>query len=755
MKNSIALLFGVLFLLGMASAVQLTGDFSVETDCFAPGKAVFVLSNETGSTQTYAIKAVGENSGWINLNGKWIGEDPLSVTLGPGQSIELYAFVKPQDCYVVPGDYAIALEVRNSDIITKQVSVKVLESRALNLEISPLEQVATQCQQKEFNLNVRNAGEHEERVLLNVKGIPAEWAKLYFSEMLVEAGQSKTVKLEVQPACNAEIKDYEFTVRAELEGTSFFVEKQATLNLQDRQEIAITGSSMGACVEKITQSTVKIKNNGLLEDSLALSIEGIDWASVQPASVTLKAGEEKTVAIVFAKTSAATGSHGFSLKAFSAKFGKAARKEFTVELSDCYGITIAGAKLNGTEAAEKPKVCIESRPVYAVSLANNSIEAIEAEISIEGINAVVSPAKISIAKGATKEILIEIDLGNEQPGEKTFAVRAKGSNFSMQKDFTLIAEDCYNILVDWDGLNKQIELDANCKSEPFTVKVSNQGARKQNISVSAAGPNWVYLEPQDFSIEPGAKKEIYLYFAPPFDTKEGNHTATISIKDKEGIENRQVRMMVYGGLYAELGFGSARIIVDASVKDVVESVQTTMHISLNLSNDSNSLIRVKGITARDANAEFDFKETLLQPAQSIEIPMTLFLGIDENARQFAVSLLVDTDKGTMQRSVEIDLDKKEPAAEAGLFGLAGLTDIALAVLFIAAIAIFTAIALRSEFGKERKDSGLEELAKEVQEIPGKKLEEIGRRKKGRKARNNQLKEIAEQVQKPAKRKKRK
>lgn len=753
MKNEIALLLSVLFLAGMANAVQLSGDFSLETDCFAPGETVFVLSNDTGSTQTYTIKAVGENSEWINLNGKWIGKEPLLVTLAGGSSAELYAFVKPQDCYVVPGNYSIGIQASNGSTVTKQLSVEVLESRALSLEVSPAEQSATQCQKKEFNVIVRNTGDHEERVLLSVTGIPSAWVNLYFTETLLGAGQSKTIKLGVQPACNAETKEYEFTVRAGLQGTSFSLEDKAVLNVQDRQDVSMAAAAMSACVEKISQSTVKIRNSGLLEDSLALGIEGIEWAAVEPKNITLKAGEEKTVAIVFGRTSAPAGSYEFALKAVSAKFGKTTSREFSVKLSDCYGISISDAKLNGAEAEEKPRVCIESTPVYTVSLANNSIEAIEAIISAEGLGAMVSPEKISIPKGAEKEISVILDFNAETPGEKAFILRADGNNFSMQKEFTLIAEDCYNILVDWDGLDRQIELDANCKSEPFTIKVINKGARKQNISVSASGQKWLYLEPSDFSIEPGTGKEVYLYFAPPFDTKEGNHTATVSVQSRQGTQKKQVGMVVYGGLYAELGFGSVE--AEASVKEVLESVQRTMRISLSLSNDSNSLIRVKGIAAKDTNAEFDFRETLLQPMQSMEIPMTLYLGLDQNARQFPVTLLVDTDKGTMERTVEIDLDKKEEqAANVGLFGISGITDIALALLFIAIIAIFTAVALRSEFGKDSRESGLTELAKEVQEIPGKKLEEIGKRRKGKRARMRQLKEIAEQVKKPAKRRKR-
>jgi len=76
MVKKIILILVLLFLIGTANTVTLTGDFSLETNCAVPAKAVYVLHNNSGTTQSYSVKAIGENSDWINLNGQWINEDP-------------------------------------------------------------------------------------------------------------------------------------------------------------------------------------------------------------------------------------------------------------------------------------------------------------------------------------------------------------------------------------------------------------------------------------------------------------------------------------------------------------------------------------------------------------------------------------------------------------------------------------------------------------------------------------------------------
>ena len=742
MVKKIILALVLLFLIGTASAVTLTGDFSLETNCAVPDKAMYTLHNDSGITKTYTISAIEENNDWININGVWIGETPLVVTLTDGDSEELYAFVKPKSCYVSPGEYTIVIDVSGEK---KEIIILVVESRLLELDTIPESKQISQCEKAEFDIKVKNIGEMNETVSLEVESLPKEWARLGFSEMFLEEGKTKTVKLEIQPECDAETKEYEFSIKAALKGTAFFTVNNVSFEIKNEQGISISGLQMGACKEKTTQGTVKVKNNGLLEDELHLSIDGIDWARVEPIDLTLKAREEKNVSIIFTKTNADKGIYDFNLLVHSAKFNKGTSKELSAELQDCYNILIE-TKVDGNATGE-PKACIEGKALYEFTLENDSIQPIEAEIAIFGINAVVSQENVEIANGKSATVEVEIDLAGEQAGEKVFTLQVKGENFSMQKDYSLIAEDCYGLNVDWDGLNEEIELDANCQSELFTVKALNKGTKRQNVVVSVSGPEWIYFEPEQAGIETGAEQEIYFYMAPPYNTKEGKHSATVTIKGKNKTFSKELDITVYGGLYAELG--TASVETNADVTEIIEKTERSIKVSVQVSNDGNSMIRISKISSQDLNADFEFEETLLNPTESIEVPMVLYIGESEE-RQFDVQLKIETDKGTMEREITVDLDKKPEEQEVfvGLFGLGDASDLALAGIVIAVIIAFAAIALKAE-AKEEPKTGLTNLAKDVQDLPGKKLEEIGKHRKTDKVvdHKNNLHDIVKEVKK--------
>jgi len=744
MDKKIILAGFLLLLFGTANAVTLTGDFSLETDCFSPDDAVYILSNESGSTQVYKIRAVGENSDWININGEWIGSEELTIMLLANQSKELYAFVKPQSCYVEPGNYSITIEVSNSETISREISVRVLESRVLELEITPESKGTAQCVKEEFEVKVRNTGGHKEKVVLSFEGLPVSWVSLHSTEFFLDEGESRTLGFEITPACNAQSKEYRFSIKASLQGTSFFVEEEAILEVEDRQEIKITWPPLKACVEKATTSEIMVRNEGLLEDTIVLSIEGIQWATIQPSELSLEPGEEMPVSIVFFKTNAEKDEYDFTIKAHSTKFGSDWEKSASVELQECYWLSIQAVKIDGQEPLEKPHACIEERPVYTFSLANEGLEPIEVDIRVLGLDAIISPSTISIESGEAKEVKVEFDLSPWKPGEKIFTIKASGENISMQKEYTLIAEECFDLEVNWNDLAKQVELDANCKSEPFTLAIKNTGTRSQNVSVAVHGPNWIYFEPPQAKIMPGKTQEVYFYFAPPYDTTEGTHNATISVKGEQVSQSQTVEMVVYGGLYAELG--NASVEAEAEVENIIERRERSLGVLLHLSNNGDTVLRLNSIKAKDFNAEFDFEETTLQPLEEIEVPMTLYIGqSDEN--QFAVTLAIDTDKGVIERAVAIDLTKQpeEQSLQVGLIGLpvAELSDLVLAAVVIIIIAVFAVIAIKAESG-QRPESGLKHLVEEVKGIPGKKLEEIGKHRKGS---NKNLQDIVKQVKK--------
>ncbi len=748
-KVIIPICFVLLLLASAANAVKLTGTFSLSTDCFTPAKATYLLSNDSSTAQTFTIKATGANSDWISLNGVQIGETPLSIAVAANSSVELYAFVKPQACYIAPGDYTITIEISNGGKTTKEIKVTVTESRALELSITPSKQQAAQCEQKQFEISVKNTGKRSEQVILSVEQLPWQWAKLSVNELNLEKGETKKAIVSVQPACNAALKEYAFSVKATIAGTTFATAKNASIEIADKQMIQISAEAMRACADKKTTSPVKIKNNGLQQDELQLTASGLDFVSIEPpTTVTLAAGEEKEVTLSFDKTSKTQGRYDFTLKAHSTKFEKDTEKKFSLELRNCYNLSITNALLNGATATANPTLCIESEPVYKLTLKNNSVEAVNAAIRATGIDAVISPSQVSIESGKSIDVTVKLDLQNQLPGEKQFSLQASSDNFSLQRDFNLALEYCFNLQIAWP-LPDLVELDANCKSELFTVNIKNAGTKEQEIAVSVTGPEWVFLEPTTAKLLPSEQKAHYLYFAPPSDVKAGAYSAIFTIKGAETFEKKiEIKVKAAQEQPAEPEKPAApekptepeKPVEKPSIKtaiarqQVVETVEKSIKVTVLISNDSNTALKVSKITVVDMdNALIDFSETTLQPDGNIEVPITLFIEPDANKQQISVPLLFSTDKGEIASVLFIDLNKgAEQIASVGLFGLSDLGNTIFFGLIAIVIVVIAAIAIRQ--GSGGKKSGLAELAEEVEELPAKKLEEIGGVRKARKPR---------------------
>jgi len=391
MDKRILVLAALLFLLGSASAVTLNGDFSLSMDCESGKNVVYTLYNDSSRTRTYTIKAVGENSDWININGKWVGEDALEISVEGKKSAELYALVKPQTCYVRPTDYVIRIEIDGRETLYKEINVDITESRILGLEIIPKSQGAAQCEESYFDIRIRNAGQWNEEVRLSVEGLPSSWENLQSDRVSLDGGQTREIELMVKPPCRAEVKNYPFTVEAELLGTDFSIKRTASLEIEDRQGIEIQAEKMVACAEKATSEEIEIRNSGLLEDSVRLSIGNLDWASIQPSELGIETGEERTARIVFSKTNAEKKTYEFTVKAYSEKFNKTTMKRVKVALQECYNVTAKAVKLDNKDIEEKTVVCVERNPVYTFSVKNEAIEPVEANIRVTGLDSIISP----------------------------------------------------------------------------------------------------------------------------------------------------------------------------------------------------------------------------------------------------------------------------------------------------------------------------------------------------------------------------
>jgi len=744
--NNKAIFLGIALLtiaLGVRAA-EISGDFSLEASCLVPAKAFYALENDSGTSHTYNITSVGENSSWIymgakaeagalmnDVSGKWIGSEPLVISLAAGQEEELVAFVKPQDCYVTPGNYTIKIRVSNGETIEEDISIRVISTRSVALEADESNKSVSQCGQASYSLSVENTGKSDEWVILSVQGIGSAWFSLPQTEFLLEEGATRTIPLEVQPNCTALPKGYDFTVSAEMAGTSFRASESLSLVITDMQGIEITAPELVACNDALSAGTIEIENSGRLADSLELDVTGPEWVSLDTKKVSVQEGETASIGLSFAESTAQPGSYTITVKAHSTKFNKDYVQNFDVHVKDCYSASIVSVTIDGSAASALETVCLEKNPVFVFTVHNTQENAIEVEANVKGMSASIKPAVLALEGNATGSVEVEIELEGETAGENAFSLALESPNFSVEQPQNLVVEDCYAIEVGFDGLQRQVDVNAGSEAEAVTVKLRNIGTKENTVSASVSGPSWILFDPTSIQLQPGEEKGLFLYISPPYAVREGLHKAELGLSATGFSDSKAISVNVYGGLYAELG--EARVSAEGRLENLLEEIERTVEVKIEITNDSNSLLRIQDINVLGFYATHSFSEATLQPNETVEASVTLFLGKGFEEEEFFVPVQFLTDKGTLTRDVFVDLSPEpgQPNASVGLLSLGGTNEALLVAIIVIVIAIIVMIALKGH--KPMQSETLIGLAKQVQDIPAQKLEEIGKAKGTRKA----------------------
>lgn len=271
MRKALVLLAMLAVLLAQAFA-SLEGPSSFASDCFSdPIIAEYKLKNELSETVKYTINIEGAETNFdVQIR-------PQEITLGPNEETTVYLFIKPC-CWAKPGSYALTLKATSAkQSYEKSINFKVLESRKIELSVSPSELVLGQCEESEAIVKVENKSPVRETIVLSIEGSAAELLMLSETELTLDSGASKEVSVKAKAPCETQKKELSATIKATIKDTEITSERELKVRLIDKQIIVLEKKSFEACNDVSETKTLKIKNIGRASDELELSIEAPEW----------------------------------------------------------------------------------------------------------------------------------------------------------------------------------------------------------------------------------------------------------------------------------------------------------------------------------------------------------------------------------------------------------------------------------------------------------------------------------------------
>ncbi|MEW6295040.1 MAG: hypothetical protein AB1467_01950 [Candidatus Diapherotrites archaeon] len=517
----------VIAIAGTAKATTLEGQFNASTYQCQTTQEIFNLCNDTGGTQIYSVYTTGEQSAWMQLR-------PLKLSLQPNECADIYAFITPP-CYSNAGNYTIGVEAKASDITRKEFSLSVLQGHTLDLSIDQEAKEGFQCEKKNYSLNIKNTGRFDERVKLSVTGIPSDWFLLDSELPIILKGETMQVNLSVQAPCNAELKEYNFTAKAEILNSDFSTERNLSYIIRNGQEVLVSlPESIQACKDAETKGEIEIKNNGMQAEKLSLSLNAPNWITLNTSTISLNPNESKKIELTLKENDQEEKSYDLEFTAKSSKFNLSYTKKALVELKDCYNIK--------TQVISAPtESCLEEKPEIKFNLTNTGTKETELKLSTAGVPAELSKKAFIIQPGATEEMTALLDpAALSAVGGIKFKLLLDSEHFHSSTDTEINFSKCYSASLELQGL----KLCKKVSGMNSSVKLTNQGTKKQLFFIDSS-IDWIKPEQKSFELNSGESKVINLFIDVPEKATEQEFTITAK---SEQLELKQKANISYGTL---------------------------------------------------------------------------------------------------------------------------------------------------------------------------------------------------------------
>ncbi len=711
-RKILFLLVLILFSAG-ASAETLSGNYIISYFQDAPVERTFTLQNGT-TAKDFSIDIIGEKIPWSfvtptkeTIKGFCASSQDIVLCIAPSDfslaanaQREIYFFSKAKT-FAKAGDYFVNVLANGASLGTFTITVQ--QGHVLSIDSANAEQKAGQCEAKTFAVNVSNNGNFDEEATVTVSGIPSEWLSLSEQSFILNKGASKTVNITVQAPCNQEMKTYSFDATASAPKANVTATKKLSYVIENKQGFAISdieaamNNVIEACKETATSKTIKITNNGRIADEIELSLKAPEWAKISANKISVEPGASKTITITAQKTSAEEKQYSAELTAKSTKFGNSTTKAMTINIKDCYNVEIK--KVSGQE-----KACLTDKPELQFEITNNRENKISLTISASGANAALDKKSISLESKKSETVKATIDASGESEGKKELQLDVSGNYFSTIQKFNLEFVKCALEIAP----EKQT-IDVNAIIGTLTrIIVTNKTLTQENIKIAVRGKEWILFNPKEFSLNPGEKKEIFMYISPPFNTENEIMKAEIIARSERFVATKSIDMNVFAGM--EIGMADV-LVKNVEIREVGSIKEIKTRISLK--NDSNVSITVNDINSATFETKYLMRNNSIKPNENSTAELTILLpkGFDEN--KFSVPLTIITEQGTFNRFVVIDLNPAKPTDQnvaqtvpIGMAFFAQPKNILLIAVIIALIALVAYLSMKK--GEDEKTEEKEE-----------------------------------------------
>lgn len=262
-----------------------------------------------------------------------------------------------------------------------------------------------------------------------------------------------------------------------------------------------------------------------------LSKDGPSWAALNANSFSIPADKSAAVLLQLDPPAGSEGLHKVIVNSVASLGSVKGSAELDLEVEKCHGIALEA------ENAEE-SLCGGDTFTYKAAVSNKGKSAEDVSVIIEGAEWMVQDKQVNIGPNEKKDVAFSLKAPDSAEG------KFKGSARAFLAKAPEVKSEEYGLVFSITPRSKcfagEFILDddfTNTYSEQFEgIRIRNSGEKVAAYRLSAEGPGWITVEPNEVSLDPGQAWNGNLHINPGSGINPGEYKAKLKLASG-GIEN--------------------------------------------------------------------------------------------------------------------------------------------------------------------------------------------------------------------------
>ncbi len=482
----------------------------------------------------------------VNIDGtasKWTTIFPQGFSLNNEAKL-IYIYITP-NFDANPGIYNLNLiATGNNEVKNLDYRINLPDCHNLGISGAPSKNICG-CNSDTYEFTISNNGIYQESYEIEVNGKAAPWIRLNQNNAELAPGESKIIYAFLNAPCGSDFGKNDFTVTVRSTTSNAIASFDSNVIVQSCFDFDARSDKEFAdmCEHSSEVIPITITNLATLDNDFDLKITGPAWASLNLTKLNLLSKSSGIINLILNPDYKVEGNFDINVNIKSKQSKIEKDSKFKVNVRKCNDVSFE-------LLTKEDRICAGSKKYYEANVKN--LGEFEKDFRIESNEEWVKPDEIifKLAPGENKKIKIEFN-PEENLTAKNYridfmALALDSSKVSSDDYFNLglvSKEDCYKPELKVQDL----ELNADSTGTAQII-VKNIGAETATYELGLSGNanSFSQLNPSILTLEPGKNEIVYLYIAPPYNTKPGEYKANIfaNVKDLGIIESKTINIKV-------------------------------------------------------------------------------------------------------------------------------------------------------------------------------------------------------------------